>query len=223
MKESPILFNAAMVRALLAGAKTQTRRVMKIQPPSDKYRLSTLLSTTGRKCDEGKSHWITMLNGYTIDDGSQPLFSCPYGYAGDQLWVKETWRTWKSLDHVKPSLLENGIIIDYAAGGNSVGAGLVCDVSEKWRPSLYMQKRFSRIQLEITGVRVERLNDISEADARAEGGPQILGFNNGKEKFGWQTYIEWYQELWESINGAGSWDANPWVWVVEFKVIKPTK
>ena len=192
MKECPILFNSSMVRAILDGSKTQTRRAIKPQPTDE---------------------W----NG---DKFGNPK-PCHYGTIGDQLWVKETWRTWESLDHVKPSNLENGVIIDYAAGGNSVGAFLVCDVSKKWRSSLFMQKRFSRIQLEITDIRIERLNDISKDDAVAEGIKQhklmLIKLFEHKN----MSDINAYMNLWESINGIGSWAKNPFVWCVSFKVIKP--
>ncbi|HYN54360.1 MAG TPA: hypothetical protein VES38_06620 [Methylotenera sp.] len=206
MKERPILFSAPMVRALLNGSKTQTRRVIKPQP--------TITEGGG----------LTWKNAcYGINTDGTPYTRAfikhhsPYGQIGDQLWVKETWRTWASLDDVKPSLLENGIIRDYAAGGNSVGAGLVCDVSKKWRSPLFMQKRFSRITLEITGIRVERLNDCSEEDAIAEG----VTFEPTHARHQERMARIAYEKLWESINGAGSWAANPWVWVVEFKVVKP--
>lgn len=171
MKERPILFSAPMVRAILDGRKTQTRRVVKLRngqymPPSEK----------------------ADINGWR-----QMLRNCPYGQPGDRLWVRET--------HFDAKRLNEGRIL-YRADGDVSRFG--------WTPSIHMPRSASRITLEVTGVRVERLQDISEADAVAEG----VVWEQG------QTAINVFETLWESINGAGSWDANPWVWVVEFKRAK---
>lgn len=226
MKERPILFKTEMVRAILDGSKTQTRRLNgfdKINKNPNDYEFLGYIKGAN-------NYFAARFRSAGIEN--QVYVKSPYGDAGNQLWVKETWRTWHSLDHVKPSNLENGVIVDYAAGGNSVGAGIVCDVSKKWRSPLFMQKRFSRIQLEITGIRVERLDEISKADAIAEGAKFI---NFGKDKWGnqldgWRadkiperaeeclSSAKWaYVHLWESINGKGSWATNPYVWVIEFK------
>lgn len=124
---------------------------------------------------------------------------CPHGHAGDRLWVRETWQyaggntgIWYAATDLK------------ADDGNS-------PVSH-WKASIHMPRKSSRITLEITGVRVERLNEISEDDAKAEGAPWAAMWapQEGSHKAG-------FAQLWESINGAGSWEANPWVWVVDFK------
>ncbi len=123
------------------------------------------------------------------------LFHCKYGKPGDHLWVREAWRK------------EPGGLVHYRADGNSCD-----DVAAKWKPSIHMFRADSRITLEITSVRVERLQDISEQDAWKEGcegsDDDVTGGISG--------YRE-YCKLWESINWPGSWDENPWVWVVEFK------
>lgn len=209
MKSTPILFNADMVRALLIGAKTQTRRVMKVQPPSAEYKLLTCIDTTGNKKDKGRHHWITMQDQYSVDDSQQPYFSCPFGYAGDQLWVRETFSA------MGDETRHAATIFYRADRPNDNG---------RWTPSIHMPRWASRIQLAITGVRVERLNDCSEADAYAEGAANWAAENrplapNGEpDKF--NTCVQAYKALWESINGEGSWAANPWVWVIEFEVLK---
>lgn len=212
MKERPILFQGEMVRAILDGTKTQTRRIM-------------------------KAPW-DVFNG-------EPIFRCgpdggffmsqavpPYGKPGDRLWVREThapqadcwgaWHNWmESPIGPKP-------IIHYAADGGN-------PFIERWRPSIHMPRWASRILLEVTGVRVERLQDISEEDAIAEGieGRDVV-INGRSQGWTWRDHTlkcddpcEWfsspirsYRTLWESINGLASWEANPWVWVIEFRRIK---
>ena len=127
---------------------------------------------------------------------------CPYGRVGDHLWVRETWAP-----HTWPP---TGPSYQYAADDQY-------PAPERWRPSIHMPRAASRITLEVVSVRVERLNDISEEDAIAEGCPYGVG--------GWMVDPavgdKQFPTLWERINGPGSWDANPWVWVVEFKRIEP--
>jgi hypothetical protein len=173
MKERPILFSGPMVRAILDGRKTQTRRVVKLRNDS---------------CGDP-----IMPN--------DPRMPCPFGGPGDRLWVKETHG---------PSA--GGMV--YRADG-----GTACPDGGKWRPSIFMPRWASRITLEVTGVRVERLQDISQADAMAEGVTQGVyrGLTGSIVATCEDQVVEGYRELWQSINGPGSWDANPWVWVVEFK------
>lgn len=166
MKERPILFSAPMVRALLSGAKTQTRRVVKPQP---------------------------------YENGSPEHFSiselskfCHYGQPGDRLWVRETF------------------FGGYPGVANTLYRATHADAAVKWRPSIFMPRQASRLTLEITGVRVERLTTISVSDAIAEG-------YDGSVDDPIDPSVKWYSRLWESINGAGSWAANPWVWVIEFR------
>lgn len=213
MKERPIIFSGAMVRALLDGTKTQTRRVIKLRH-----------SWSIEERDDG-SPWPWHLDYVTGGewDGWAP---CPYGRPGDRLWVRETWR------HTADSLEDARAITDDVASGTAVDYRATyiedcmrelnfsrkdaetSDRFESWRPSIYMPRWASRILLEITEVRVQRLQDISEDDAQAE------GITNAEclECDGWRNA---YSRLWESINGAGSWAANPWVWALTFRRVQP--
>lgn len=202
MKERPILFSAPMVRAILAGQKTQTRRMVKPIGGDDGFVLQDCGSGWWPyRSDDGESA-ITR-------DGNETPHSCPYGQPGDRLWVREAWR------HI-----EGGVMYD--AAGGAIDAFEPETVyradNEKrpgpWKPSIHMPRWASRITLEVTGVRVERLCDISEADATAEGTPNSLHLSGGR--FANENFCH----LWETINGEGSWSANPWVWVVKFARIK---
>lgn len=201
-KERPILMNGAMVRAVLDGRKTQTRRVSKYitqYPPASTIEIGFLSKTKfGEKL---------LTATYEATNGKFSAEFCPYGKPGDRLWVRETW--------ARDS--EDGTLFYRADVGSGNGADdwqrNIADGASGycWRPSIYMPRCASRILLEITGVRVERLQDISVGDCCREGAP--LDMTHAVET--------WYRELWESINGLGSWDVNPWVWVIEFKAIKP--
>ena len=198
IKERGILFSAPMVRALLAGTKTQTRRACK---PGARL--------------EGAFYKST-----------------PYGMPGDRLWVRETFALECTYEyHGDHDMPTDGRPVKQESSGesdwlliphyratepepnlmNSNANTDEWDGRTRWRPSLFMPRWASRITLEITNVRVERLQEISEADAWAEG-------IDGEQLFRAQGYApDAYRQLWESINGAGSWAANPWVWVIEFK------
>lgn len=186
MKERPILFSAPMVRALLNGTKTQTRRVARLNP----------------------NHLGTPLAPNELAHGI-PLRSSPYGQPGDRLWVREAWRADRQLDAYAPRDLDRRFTaIGYEAGSTT----LQLAEPGKLRPGMFMPRWASRITLEVIGVRVERLQDISETDARAEGAAAhnspaaiLTGYRQG------------YRLLWDSINGAGAWERNCWVWVVEFR------
>lgn len=201
MTDRPILFSAPMVRALLAGTKTQTRRVVKPQPTG-------LLGQLPADSARPEKWWFS---------GGPPPFAsferaCPYGVPGDRLWVRETWRPVHSGDPSQGA--------QYRADKPDVWN----DVT-RWRPAIHMFRWASRLTLTITDVRVERLNDISEADADAEcfGGdfpervlPEVFPAREGG--WGHLSIVECYARLWEHINGPGSWAANPWVWAVSFEV-----
>lgn len=212
MKERPILFSAPMVRALLNCTKSQTRRIVKPQP----YFISP--ENTPR---------------ITKAPGLHPYIPCPYGQPGDRLWVRETWQgpLLDSEEHEAqcrddgPEAFKKPGFCAYRATdtldaidaeGNDLG----------WRPSIHMPRWASRILLEITGVRVERLQDISEADAIAEGisadldGRYHCGFDEAGE-IKCKSPVTAYAWLWNGINGADSWAANPWVWVIEFNRMMP--
>ncbi len=193
MTDRPILFSAPMVQAILDGRKTQTRRVFKAR---------------------NGGVWP---NSNDLPGMQQVLRTCPYGQPGHRLWVRETWM----------DLQGTGIEIvtgsreRYAYGADTPRGSYGDDQRKcyglKWRPSIHMPRAASRITLEITSVRVERLQDISEADAQAEGvtdDGSLVTDLDGKDRGG---TIAAYATLWEVINGVGSWDDNPWVWVLQFK------
>lgn len=222
--ERPILFSGPMVRALLNGTKTQTRRALRQQP---------ILSTdTWEFCESGG--WIGTGPSPATGGTRQTLCwtKCPYGQPGDRLWVRETWA---DLEHLSGGNYKRQAIYradDIELYGDEDEPVNVAAPDMRWRPSIHMPRWASRIQLEITDVRVERLQDISEADAIAEGIDRVENdFGNGPAYCDYglarlDDTAEWfrspvnsYRTLWESINGAGSWDANPWVWVVEFKKV----
>lgn len=216
MKERPILFSAPMVRAILDGSKTQMRRVapitdLNIKPHSDD------MVTWGVSFSKPVKGSLGSYSGgkFSIDQAQRIIASMfnPYGVQGDRLWVRETWAEVGNMDP--------GLIVYRADYPDCVPRQYqnVPPASEiTWKPSIHMFCRHSRILLEITGVRVERLNDISEADARAEGAkPYLLPVNPSREQL---RHVDGYASLWNSINGAGSWAENPWVWVVEFRRIE---
>jgi len=189
MSERPILFSTPMIQALLAGRKSQTRRIVK-------------LNMAGR-IKRGSRNW------HVADPAA--VAACPYGIANDTLWVRETWRN-DFIPH------EDGP--EYGEGRH-VGYLYAADPGEKgpWRPSIFMPRQASRITLRITDVRVERLQEISAADCYAEGIERPAPGAIGSEKCGYDNARNGYRKLWESINGVGSWEANPYVWCVAFERI----
>ena len=204
--ERPILFSAPMVRALLDGSKTQTRRALRKQPPA-----ATLSFCTYHHPDPRPHHWA-------MDGGSLLDFavSCPYGATGERLWVRETFDPIYPQDpHYNGGRpIEHDYRATYTHGDR---LGDLVGVKKKWTPAIHMPRAASRIDLEITGVRVERLQDISDADLAAEGIQELIAA--GVDHDG--TARDTYRVLWEALNGAGSWAANPWVWCVEFRRIRP--
>lgn len=199
MTERPILFQGAMVRALLAGTKTQTRRPLYV-----------LTKNIGTACFDNRypptygfdGEWPTMPvgHGWTLSQWRKAK-------AGDRLWVREAWAP-------NGPLPDDGALYraDFPEGKLTI----------KFKPSIHMPRWASRIALEVTSVRVERLQAISEADARAEGAPDYEEGIDAPPPDGdheW-SYRASFQRLWESINGPGSWDVNPWVWAVEFRRIQ---
>lgn len=184
-KEKPILMSAPMVRAILEGRKTQTRRIVKPYPYAE----------CTRAVPHGKEFLQVLLDGegqeFTLGNVDKRL-SCRIGNVGDKLWVREN--CWAHRD--------TGKIFAYCAEHEALHNG---NASVKKIPSIHMPRIASRITLEITGIRVERLNAITEQDARAE------GFNSLND----------FKKLWAALNGDKSWDQNPFVWVIEFRRIKP--
>ena len=229
MKERPILFNAEMVQAILSGRKTQTRRVIRDQPfDRSQYRDDHQIEIVSGRAELGDE--IDGLLAYSKSSGGEWHAKCPLGQPGDHLWVREAFRMAKSLDRHSPNViaelsLNAGYKIPWApiqleADGARTGKWTGFDtppaVTEpgKLRPSLHMPRWASRIDLLITSVRVERLNDISEEDAKAEGAPTECSVIGDKHFLG-------FRSLWRAIYGDESWQANPWVWVIEFKLITP--
>lgn len=209
MKERPILFSGSMVRALLAGTKTQTRRICK---PAMAHNLSHVVEVPDPQ-ERGQVY-----NGTTFGDEEGAIqFTSPYGGVRDRLWVREShWWFKDECDHetgyYPPALTADDV--EYRADGESTRHG--------WRPSIHMPRWASRILLEITSVRVERLQDINQADAQAEGAPPSHpSIDQISREFGYPDFPRsWYAQLWEEINGPGSWAQNPWVWVVEFERVQ---
>jgi hypothetical protein len=215
MREHPILFNDAMVRAILAGQKTQTRRVIKGAPCNKEAYLLGL-------------HQPTMTWGIhrdVEDDGGVWKGQCPFGQPGDRLWVRETFCCVHGQPHLG-GLPHPSDLVHFRADMNAAAVEL--SILKAWKPSIHMPRAYCRNLLDIAVVRIERLQDISEADAIAEGiegGNRWLhGWRNyfiDTDAHGWTSPIDSFRSLWGSINGPASWSANPWVWVVEFKRVKP--
>ncbi|GKP91698.1 hypothetical protein [Klebsiella quasipneumoniae] len=234
MTERGMIFNAEMVRALLSGRKTQTRRIMKVQPESNQLGLLLITDST-KHSDIGKYHWAEP--NATGNHVRSKLFSCPFGAVGGRIWVRETWAILGNEDGCCIDWEEKLCKADersaariYRASceqrpGNYGLWSIPDDADWKphtkdyqyegaWRPSIHMPRWACRILLEITNVRVERLNSISDADAKAEG--CCYGRGGGIPDFAVNP-ADHFPTLWASIYGEESWKANPWVWVIEFK------
>ncbi|HCC5915891.1 hypothetical protein [Klebsiella pneumoniae] len=233
MKERGMIFNGEMVRALLDGRKTQTRRIMKAQPSEDFTPMNMALEA------DYKARWYTPgivdKDGYLQPAGKEVFgvanenegYSCPFGAVGDRIWVRETWDRYNIDQDSHDMAYRATIPEDWPESG-------------RWRPSIHMPRWASRITLEITDVRVERLNAISEQDAQSEGvhtevwDQTVVARNYAAidEFFQFwsedmphyvemnQLYRSSFRSLWESIYGAENWQANPWVWVIEFKRVE---
>lgn len=204
MKERPILFSGPMVQAILEGRKTQTRRIIKNQnlvgAPSHGFNAYEVEDIDGHR------FW-----GFSSDDED---WECPFGQPGDRLWVRETWAHDGAIDDVRAGIED--IMGPSICLGPYYGADYQEDIGLRWKPSIHMPRWASRITLEIVSVRVERLQEISEEDAIAEG--VNLGGSSMGHKF---TAKEHFEGLWQSIytKEGQTWNDHPWVWVVEFKRI----
>lgn len=218
VKERPILFSGPMVRALLAGRKTQTRRVVKPQPPATAVDAGHIMS--GNPASNGVWLWLDsteLMDASPIGDG----FRCPYGVPADRLWVKETHAIVPRTAYAMSEGVQQTLRPDDEHDAAIYAAGWERSRPGRWRPSIHMPRWASRLTLAITDVRVERLQDITAADAHAEGCDPVHmqpGGATGNPSDGWLDYREGYRSLWNQINGPDSWDANPWVWAITFDV-----
>ncbi|WP_312141363.1 hypothetical protein [Pantoea septica] len=210
MRERPILLNADMVRAVLNGSKTQTRRIMREQP-----------EVIPKEDEHGKpGFWIPFNVGKTMVRNDDMYIACPFGAVGDRLWVRETFRVHSRATDVATLVYKASARQSWTEQTHRVPVS-VCNkpaVIEKWTPSIHMPRWASRITLEITGVHVERLNSMTEQDAIAEGCSGGHGSIPGYMYSA--TPHEHFHHVWESIYGADSWQANPFVWVIEFKRVE---
>ncbi|CAI1535824.1 hypothetical protein MOW49_003695 [Serratia marcescens] len=243
MKERPVIFNSEMVRAILDGRKTQTRRVIANVSPDNCIPL--------QKPTKTKDGIYT----HVMDAPGHGL--CPFGRVGDRLWVRETWSdvnlegipavAYRADGDVYSPMDDESFLDEYGAFNYEDHrvtkyhfaawySDLIEGIEGVWRPSIHMPRWASRITLEITAVRVERLNDISVDDAKAEGVRALENnFGNGPAYCDYllpnlDDTAEWYnrasdsyKSLWKSIYGEESWRANPWVWVIEFRRVEVEK
>lgn len=223
MKERPIIFSDKMVNAILEGRKTQTRRVVKVETGQPRgvvpaYMEPYLFDGIQEEDDQGRQLWVGTHPEFPAEAGK--WFSCAHGAVGDRLWVREAFRA-------NPSPFSDNVIFAYRA--TSIKAEGVT-----WKPSIHMPRIASRLLLEITDVRVEQVQSIRDRDIRAEGiawdcvyagrcnSSRCPTLQRNPNHIGTRSD---FHHLWNSINakrngGAYAWDANPWVWVIEFKRIE---
>ncbi|EDG9409385.1 hypothetical protein CAD93_19045 [Salmonella enterica subsp. enterica serovar Tennessee] len=205
MNERGMIFNAEMVNAILSGRKTQTRRIIKDctvgRDPISKF------IQIGKK----------FIGCYPEDVPELIRECCPYGVPGDRIWVRETFRVHSRATDVATLVYRASVRNSWTEQTHRVPVA-VCNkpaTPEKWTPSIHMPRWASRILLEITDVRVERLRDLSEEDAKSEG----ITPSAGGVLPGWEYRIN-FRDLWMDIYGTDNWEANPWVWVIEFKRVE---
>jgi len=223
MKEHPILFSAPMVQAILGGRKTMTRRIMKKQPPDESFLLARMIESTSNadRKHEGKLHWIRLNDNKTlIEEDKKEFFNYPYGQVGDRLWVRET-HAYRDFDSW---ICDDKNSVIYKADYEDPA---VC--ARKFKPSIHMPRWASRITLEITKVRIERLQNITDSDAVREGIERVGGEfscspwrnyrigERGEMNMHCSAPTRSFMTLWESIHGVDSWSKNPYVWVIEFR------
>ncbi|EAX6829328.1 hypothetical protein BIB89_21035 [Salmonella enterica] len=202
MKERGMIFNAEMVNAILSGRKTQTRRPIKWK--------QTRFTEIAERDDGSLWPWAE-----DCERGGDIWFACPYGEIGDHIWVRETFRVHSRATDVATLVYRASVRNSWTEQTHRVPVA-VCNkpvTPEKWTPSIHMPRWASRITLEITDVRVERLNSISDSDASKEG-CCIADMESG------DCLSDVFTRLWTSIYGDDSWQANPWVWVIEFKRVE---
>lgn len=252
MKEIPILFSTPMVQAILEGRKSQTRRLFKCNRLPAEDIASVHPDGAGKGWIAWAGRAVSAEETRIAYPGEQG-FDCPYGKPGDVLWVRETWGVGSRPDPFQGSVegIEFKADGKYIDGIESLPLHFYDDLGfgnydkSGWRSSIHMPKAISRIWLQVTDIHVERLQDISEEDAKAEGvQPNCTGVENCPSQYcqrmGCQSTGEYYhylrdlddfpafsakesfESLWQSINGPESWEANPWVWVISFKALSTT-
>jgi len=211
MKERPILFNTSMVQAILAGRKTQTRRLVpewqlpsETDGPHDQFPMNRFISIAQR--DQRYGFGVFGETAEQCMGNYNKVFKslCPFGRIGDRLWVRESFRLFNSSKECGCSESPCGC----PCNGTPIYRATHDDGESKWKPSIHMPRSACRIILEIANVRVERLQDISEGDALAEGIPELVKCKSPADEF---------RMIWEDT--GGEWNSNPWVWVIEFKVL----
>ncbi|AZD84729.1 Phage protein [Pseudomonas chlororaphis subsp. aureofaciens] len=219
IKEHQILFKGPMVRAILDGRKTVTRRLVKPQFPASVCEVLPYLNYRGA--------WIPRNPLRPDEPWEREVRLCPYGQPGDRLWVRESLGYDCEYGHYFDAGGAHGETVYLCSlfDDEEAQTGYSYDglLPERSVPSIHLHRRYSRIQLEVTAVRVERLQDISEDQALAEGIAKHPdgGYHVKESGHYWAGPIDSFASLWESINGADSWNTNPWVWVVEFKQVTP--
>ena len=233
-KERPILFSAPMVRAILEGRKTQTRRIVKPQPVSNGYAFEAATSEIRCHCDYLPPDCLVQPPHYDHPFLDQPERMCPYGEPGDRLWVRETFVVQASCDGDEPPYDDGRPLKRYDTASErdwsqphyratDPAPELWCDRHDggpccHWKPAIHMPRWASRITLRVTSIRVERLQAIADADARAEGIDPATVDTHRPYRFGFSPR-ESFAALWDSINGErASWSSNPWIWRIEFEV-----
>lgn len=216
--DRPIIFSAPMVKAIIAGTKTQTRRIVKPQP----------FAMVVQDCDSGE--WGQCWDERRAEDG-EPLrevwkpMRCPYGVVGDRLWIRERWAAPHGFDAFPPGAIPTDTTIIYAAtaalGGDKGVGGLIA------RNPMFMPRWASRLTLEITEVRVQRVGEISEEDAIAEGCSEKARETHPDDEslkiecgyFPPSSHAHAYRLLWDSIHGPDAWEKSPWTWALTFRRI----
>jgi len=205
-RERPIIFNGPMVRATLDDSKTQARWIIK--------------NSGDMEFDNNDPHFGPYWKPYAVDGatGEDTKVHCPYGYPGDRLWVRETWA---------PEKEGTGCPDDTGTLYRATDPGWDDeDTGLRWRPSIFMPRAASRILLEITDVRVQRLQEISEEDARAEGidddaADKVLMMAEAMNQREPRPLASAFETIWDTIHGSGAWAINPWVWALTFRRIQP--
>ncbi len=217
--EKPILMSGPMVRATLEGRKTKTRRALKRQPPDwvESYTTDS----------NGGSHFFWAAAGDTYPPRRWPNYNeplkCHYGRKGGRLWVRETWGL---ATEIYSKRWRRGTVLFRADHGFTIG-GTEVDLM-KWKPSIHLPRRLCRLELRIKNIHAERLQEITEEDIIAEG-VNCIHHGDGAYYYSWERKCphpkNWicpeacFRDLWDTVNGAGAYDKNPWVWVIEYEKI----